>query len=113
MNDIAAHIARLYARAAQLEREVAGARADAGPTRAEVSDRKEEAGVAMAGVVHDAELERDLRELRDVKAALERVADGTYGTCTRCGEPISAERLQAVPSAACCRSCQTALETHR
>ena len=36
-------------------------------------------------------------ELKAIDAALKRVADGTYGTCVRCGTPISAERLEAVP----------------
>ena len=44
-------------------------------------------------------------ELKAIDAALKRVADGTYGTCVRCGNPISAERLEAVPHAALCRDC--------
>ena len=47
-------------------------------------------------------------ELKAIEAALVRIEDGTYGTCVRCGEPISEERLEAVPHAALCRSCMTA-----
>ena len=32
-----------------------------------------------------------------IDAALKRIDDGTYGTCANCGEPIPAERLEAVP----------------
>lgn len=41
-------------------------------------------------------------ELDDVERALERLADGTYGTCTACGRPISAERLEALPATPFC-----------
>ncbi len=41
-----------------------------------------------------------------VDAALARLAAGTYGTCTTCGQPISAARLEALPSAAHCIDCQ-------
>jgi RNA polymerase-binding transcription factor DksA len=44
-------------------------------------------------------------ELKAIEAALKRIADGTYGTCVRCGGQISAERLEAVPHAALCREC--------
>jgi len=44
-------------------------------------------------------------ELKAIEAALKRVADGTYGTCVRCGGQISQERLEAVPHAALCREC--------
>jgi DnaK suppressor protein len=43
--------------------------------------------------------------LADVERALEKVADGTYGTCDSCGESISEERLDAIPSATLCISC--------
>ena len=44
-------------------------------------------------------------ELKAIDAALKRIADGSYGTCVRCGGQISAERLEAVPHAALCREC--------
>jgi RNA polymerase-binding protein DksA len=44
-------------------------------------------------------------ELKAIDAALKRIADGTYGTCVRCGGQISADRLEAVPHAAVCREC--------
>lgn len=47
----------------------------------------------------------ELDELRRIDAALERIEDGSYGTCAKCGDPISDERLSAVPTAALCRNC--------
>ena len=41
-------------------------------------------------------------ELYDVERALERVAQGTYGVCQVCGEPINPERLEARPAATFC-----------
>jgi len=46
-----------------------------------------------------------LSEIRMIQAALERVADGTFGECVACGEPISEGRLDAVPHAARCKNC--------
>ncbi len=42
----------------------------------------------------------------DIIAALQKVENGTYGTCERCGEEIPAERLEAVPTAALCVGCK-------
>lgn len=47
----------------------------------------------------------DLEEVRRIDAALDRIAAGTYETCPKCGDPISDERLVAVPTAALCRNC--------
>ena len=57
-----------------------------------------------------AEVSRDAAELREVEAALVRMADDTYGTCLECGQPIPYARLAANPSAARCIACQEKLE---
>jgi DnaK suppressor protein len=44
-------------------------------------------------------------KMRDVVRALEKLDDGTYGTCDRCGGPIGRERLEAIPRAVRCVSC--------
>ena len=46
-----------------------------------------------------------LSEIRMIKAALDRIEEGTYGECAACGEWIAAERLDAVPHASRCRGC--------
>ena len=45
------------------------------------------------------------QELAQVNAALARVENGTYGSCSVCGEPIGEKRLEAVPHAATCVNC--------
>jgi DnaK suppressor protein len=49
------------------------------------------------------------RALAEVEAALERLDDGSYGTCTNCGRPVPPERLEALPWAAHCIDCQRQL----
>ncbi|MEM1079844.1 MAG: TraR/DksA C4-type zinc finger protein [Pseudomonadota bacterium] len=46
------------------------------------------------------------RQLRRLQAALERVADGSYGICMQCGGRISATRLDEDPSTTLCASCK-------
>lgn len=51
--------------------------------------------------------EAGLREVAGIRAALRRIADGSYGTCARCGSDIGAERLRALPATPLCRECAT------
>jgi DnaK suppressor protein len=44
-------------------------------------------------------------QLRDIDMAQRRIADGSYGSCTSCGQPIAAERLAARPTARTCIRC--------
>jgi len=44
-------------------------------------------------------------QLKDVNAALEKIAKDTYGLCEQCGNPIAPERLQASPEARLCGNC--------
>lgn len=48
----------------------------------------------------------DIKLLREVQDALRRIESGTYGVCYECDEPISVKRLDAVPWAKFCVSCQ-------
>jgi DnaK suppressor protein len=55
-------------------------------------------------------VDRDSAVLRQVKAALGRVNDGSFGTCIDCDSPIGPKRLAAVPWAARCIRCQEAAD---
>ncbi len=60
---------------------------------------------------YDRELDYTLEEnsehvLTAIDAALKRIEEGTYGTCTSCGKEIPAERLEARPWATLCIDCQ-------
>ena len=50
-------------------------------------------------------IEQAGRHVTDVRAALQRVAEGRYGICERCGRPIPSERLEARPTARTCVGC--------
>jgi DnaK suppressor protein len=51
-------------------------------------------------------LDRDSNLLRNVRAALARIEEGSFGVCMRCEEDINHKRLAAVPSTAFCIICQ-------
>ncbi len=51
--------------------------------------------------------------LRQVKAALQRIHDGSFGTCIECDWAISPKRLAAVPWAPRCIQCQEAADRDR
>src|ERR1700741_4863490 len=51
-------------------------------------------------------IERLPENLHDVDLALSKIDKGTYGICERCGNPISPERLEAIPYARLCVSCK-------
>ncbi|WP_425074994.1 TraR/DksA family transcriptional regulator [Sagittula sp. S175] len=44
-------------------------------------------------------------EVARIKAALQRMADGEYGLCVKCGEDIAPARLAAVPDTPLCVKC--------
>jgi len=73
----------------------------------------EKSADALDEVQHAAErelairnLDRESHLLRNVRSALRRLADGSFGTCLHCEEEISPKRLAAVPWAAFCIQCQ-------
>ncbi len=51
--------------------------------------------------------DREQGKLRAVDEALEKLKKGTYGLCEDCGNPITPQRLKAIPLAKLCFSCQT------
>ena len=48
----------------------------------------------------------DMEQLREIDEALIRLREDTYGTCQDCGLPVSRKRLEALPWARFCVSCQ-------
>lgn len=77
-------------------------------------DSGDEASAGLIVDIQQAEIARDLNELRELEAARKRLGDGTYGVCTDCGGDIAPERLSVEPAAARCLECQRHHErTHR
>ncbi len=52
----------------------------------------------------------DRQLLNSIDAALDRLAEGDYGKCVNCGQPIQEKRLEAVPWARHCIRCQDLIE---
>lgn len=51
---------------------------------------------------------RESNLLRDVRAALQRIQEGTFGACIQCEGAIAPRRLDALPWASLCIECQEA-----
>ncbi len=70
-------------------------------------DKEDENAAEVALYGDNLSLEQDLdRELRDVKNALARIDDGTYGTCKYCKKEIPLPRLLARPESSSCVHCK-------
>jgi len=69
-------------------------------------DALDEVQFAAARELSTRHLEREAGLLREVRAALDRIADGSYGVCLHCEDDISQKRLKAVPWATLCIACQ-------
>ena len=75
-------------------------------TAGPVADSGDEAAADLISDVENAELSRDLQELRETDVALARMNEGRYGTCADCGGEIGLERLRREPAARRCFDCQ-------
>src|SRR5271163_3979954 len=58
-------------------------------------------------------LDRESNLLRNVRLALRRIGEGSFGMCLHCEEDISPKRLNAVPWAAFCIACQEQMDRHK
>ena len=91
----------------------------------ELRDSDDEHFIDLAGQVHDLEeesvadllvdvelavIDLHVEEVRDIDAALMRIARGEYGVCTDCSADIAVERLKAYPTAKRCQPCQQRYE---
>ena len=94
-----------------LARTVAGLRDAAKPV-----DRDQPIGrVSRMDAIQQQQMARASREgialrVKQVGAALDRVADGSYGTCVACEENVGYARLKARPETPLCIACQTRRE---
>lgn len=58
-------------------------------------------------------IESNFNRAQSIRLALDRIADGSYGTCLRCDCEINGKRLQAVPWTAYCVRCQEIADRER
>lgn len=69
--------------------------------------REEAASEATEMENHEALKEKVEDLISDADKAIEKLGRGTYGKCDSCGQPIGAERLEALPTARLCLKCKT------
>jgi DnaK suppressor protein len=90
---------------AALEREFAGLAEAASAAGTDDEHDPEGATLAFERQHAAALLEAAREQVTAVDDALRRLAEGRYGVCERCGQPIGAERLAARPAAVTCVRC--------
>jgi RNA polymerase-binding protein DksA len=73
-----------------------------------------DAGTATFDRERDLSIRNNIRDLIDqITRAIARIDEGTYGSCERCGRPIDAARLKALPHALLCMDCKRREERAR
>jgi RNA polymerase-binding protein DksA len=66
-----------------------------------------DAGTATFDRERDLSIRNNIRDLiEQVGRAITRIDEGSYGSCERCGQPIDAARLKALPHASLCLDCK-------
>jgi len=99
---------RLEAACAELDRSIAVLRSEQPVSRADFPQDEVDAGTSLAeGDRAEAVLASAMSQRTEILAALNRIQDGSYGTCADCGRPIPEGRLEARPEAARCVACQS------
>jgi RNA polymerase-binding protein DksA len=81
-----------------------------GDIAGEVADAGDDSVAQLVTDLDHAELQRRVQTIRDIDAALQRIASGEYGRCADCGGDIDYERLQAFPTAKRDVACQSVFE---
>lgn len=109
--DLAKIRSRLDRERKRLQTELEQLRASAQPTevRREGSPfgKREEEATESFELEKRLALEKQIKEkLNEIEHALDKFAQGTYGLCDICGQPIDPARLEALPEANLCLSCK-------
>src|SRR6266568_8501573 len=74
------------------------------------ADQLEEIQTASQRALAVSNLDREFYQLRNARAALRRIQEGSFGTCQECDDDIAQKRLAAVPWAQFCIRCQEAVD---
>jgi DnaK suppressor protein len=99
--------AALTARVAELERFT---RNRDGITVERSADQLDHIQAASQRALAVCNLDREFNQLRNTRAALRRIEEGSFGICQECDQDIHPKRLAAVPWATYCIGCQEAID---
>ncbi len=94
--ELEGRLAELKARIARIEGELEQPLSDSFSEQA--VEREEEEVLEDLGAA-------GVQEIRMIESALDRIANGSYGICARCGDPIGEQRLDVLPHTPLCRDC--------
>ena len=106
-NELNGFRAVLTARVAELERFT---RLREGITVERSADQLDEIQAASQRALAVCNLDREFNQLRDARAALRRIEEGSFGICQECDQGIHPKRLAAVPWATFCIRCQEGVD---
>ena len=106
-NELNRFRAILTAKVAELERFT---RHREGITVERSADQLEEIQAASQRALAVSNLDREFNQLRNARAALRRIQEGSFGICQECDDDIAPKRLAAVPWAQFCIRCQEAVD---
>lgn len=110
-SDLQAEVDRLTGELTGIESQILGLMIDGGDG---AGDDQADVGAKTFEREHEFSLAQNSRDLLlQSQHALERIEDGTYGTCENCGNPIGKARLQAFPRATLCVTCKQQAERTR
>jgi DnaK suppressor protein len=110
--DLAVMRKRLEEKQAEIQQHIATLTGILAPPEAasqasyDVEEPEEEAVDLQETDVDQAILDNEKTLLAEVQQALARIDNGTYGICSNCGQPIPEKRLEALPWATLCLTCE-------
>lgn len=105
--------ATLEARLRALGQEIGQKQSDAAADRSDLQGGNDRGDLSVAESERDLDLseaDRDFAEAKVIQAVIARIDEGSYGSCSTCGETIPAARLKAQPLALRCIVCQSRVE---
>lgn len=112
MTDTTKFITLLDTARIELERRLGAIEADVRHDNHELSkDSEEQATEMQNNEVVDALGNEAREELSLIRQAYQRIEDGSYFDCQRCGDPIATARLESIPHTPYCLKCASELET--
>ncbi len=111
--DLAVMRKRLEEKQAEIQRHIAALTGNPAPPEDAIQasdgvvEPEEEAVDLQQTDVDQAILDNEKTLLAEVQQALARIDNGTYGICSNCGQPIPEKRLEAIPWATLCLTCES------
>jgi len=76
----------------------------------ELNDEADHASNSNNSLIESAIVSQQNQELKEINVTLGKIANGDYGTCEMCEDPIGFQRLKVKPHAIYCIDCREIVE---